>query len=131
MGCLNNVHLIPDHLKWTADESVPLQLGLEELLGHGLPDVEAVGAAPGAGEKLISIILSYHQHIGLSYLIIITWGRRGAPRPCLCRRRTPGARSHSRAGAARGESARTLHTPGTRSSETETEESVTLVMCDH
>ena len=83
----NNAHLIPDHLKWTADESVPLQLGLEELLGHGLPDVKAVGAAPGTGEELITIILSgeeliiiissYNKHLGqerslslLSHLII-------------------------------------------------------------
>ena len=45
-----------------------------------------------------------------------TWDRRGAPRPCHDRRHTPGARSHSRAEAALGESAHTPHMRGRRHS---------------
>ena len=39
------------HLVRTEHKPVPVQLGHEELLGHGLSDVQVAGAAPGAGEE--------------------------------------------------------------------------------
>jgi len=83
-----------NRLEWTTDESVPLQLGLEELLGHGLPDVEAVGAAPGAGEERPAHVSAggAHQVPGVTAV----QGRPGGSQPAHHTRQERGARRRSR-----------------------------------